>query len=178
MLERKKEQQGFTLVESMVSLVVLSVGMLGIAALYAQGLGAGRSALYRTQAVNLVADMADRIRANRVALVAYAGPASNNGCDPQGGGVDCTPAEMAAHDLFLWNQQVQQLLPNGQWQVQFNGGTLPPSYTIQVTWDEIGQGTIMHQSTNCCSTIAAAVAPSNGRLNAMMPPNADVGSVL
>ena len=52
---------------------------------------------------------------------------------------------MAAHDLFLWNQQVQQLLPNGQWQVQFNGGTLPPSYAIQVTWDEIGQGQVAHQ---------------------------------
>ncbi len=141
-----KKQQGFTLVESMVSLVVLSVGMIGIAALYAQGLGAGRSALYRTQAVNLVADMADRIRANRIALAAYAGPANNNGCDPENGGADCTPGEMAAHDLFLWNQQVQQILPNGQSQVQFNGGTLPPSYAIEVAWDEVGQGRIAHQT--------------------------------
>ena len=141
-----KKQQGFTLVESMVSLVVLSVGMIGIAALYAQGLGAGRSALYRTQAVNLVADMADRIRANRVALAAYAGPANNNGCDPESGGADCTPGEMAAHDLFLWNQQVQQILPNGQSQVQFNGGTLPPSYAIEVAWDEVGQGRVTHQT--------------------------------
>ena len=59
----------------MVSLVVLSVGMIGIAALYAQGLGAGRTALYRTEAVNLVGDMADRIRANRLGGVAYAGAA-------------------------------------------------------------------------------------------------------
>ena len=139
-------QSGFTLVEAMVSLVVLSVGMIGIAALYAQGLGAGRTAQYRTQAVNLVADMADRIRANRAALVAYAGLPGNNGCDPQtGGGVDCTPAQMAAHDLFVWNQQVQQLLPNGQWQIQFNGGAIPPSYTIQLTWDEVGQGQVQHQ---------------------------------
>jgi len=139
-------QSGFTLVEAMVSLVVLSVGMIGIAALYAQGLGAGRTALYRTQAVNLVADMADRIRANRSALVAYAGGAANNGCDPQtGGGINCAPAQMAAHDLFDWNQQVQQLLPNGQWQIQFNPGALPPSYTIQVVWDEVGQGQVQHQ---------------------------------
>lgn len=146
MTEPKPEQQGFTLVESMVSLVVLSVGMIGIAALYAQGLGAGRSALYRTQAVNLVADMADRIRANRMAIGAYGGPVNNNGCDPAGGGVDCAPPEMAAHDLFLWDQQVRQILPNGQWQVDVNGGTLPPSYTIQVMWDEVGQGQINHQT--------------------------------
>ena len=141
----KSKQYGFTLVESMVSLVVLSVGMIGIAALYAQGLGAGRSALYRTQAVNLVGDMADRIRANSAGLGAYAGPAGNNGCDP-GGGADCLPGEMAAHDLFVWEQQVQTLLPNGQSQVEFDNGTIPPSYTIRVTWDEIGQGSIDHVS--------------------------------
>ena len=129
----------------MVSLVVLSVGMIGIAALYAQGLGAGRSALYRTQAVNLVADMADRIRANRLAQGAYAGPASNNGCDPVGG-VDCTPGQMAAHDLFLWDQQIQLLLPNGRWELQFNPATQPPTYSIQVTWDEIGQSAVDHLS--------------------------------
>jgi type IV pilus assembly protein PilV len=146
MRQSAERQFGFTLVEAMVSLVVLSVGMIGIAALYAQGLGAGRTAQYRTQAVNLVGDMADRIRANRSALIAYAGGPANNGCDPQtGGGVDCTPPQMAAHDLFVWNQQVQQALPNGQWQIQFNAGAIPPSYTIQVTWDEVGQGQVQHQ---------------------------------
>ena len=133
MLGRK--HQGFTLPEVMVALTVLSVGMLGIAAMYAQGLGASRSALYRTQAINLVADMADRIRTNRAALAAYAGPASHHGCGPPGG-MNCTPTEMAAHDLFLWSQQVQRLLPKGRGQVRFDGATLPPTYTIQV---EIGR---------------------------------------
>ncbi len=142
MLERK--QRGFTLLESMIALTVLSVGMIGIAALYVQGLGASRSALYRTHAINLVADMADRIRTNRVALAAYAGRASNHGCDPLGG-ADCTPAEMAAHDVFLWSQQVQQLLPNGRGQVRFDGGTHPPTYMIQVAWVEVGHGSIEHR---------------------------------
>ncbi len=137
-------QRGFTLVEAMVSLVVLSVGMIGTAALFAQGLGAVTTARYRTQAVNLIADMADRIRVNRPGLAAYAGAAADNNCDP-GGGVNCAPAQMAAHDLFVWNQQVQQILPEGQWQVQFNAATAPPSYTIQVSWTEIGQGQIQHQ---------------------------------
>lgn len=138
-------QTGFTLIEAMVSLVVLSVGMIGIAALYAQGLGAGRTAQFRTQAVNLVGDMAERIRANRRGLAAYGGPAANSGCDPQnGGGIDCTPAQMAAHDLFAWNQLVQQALPNGQSLIQVNPVAVPPSYTIQVTWDEVGQGQVQH----------------------------------
>ena len=131
---------GFSLVETMVALVVLSVGMIGIAALHGQSLSAGRTAQLRTVAINLSADMADRIRVNRMGQGAYAGAAANNNCDPLGGGgVDCTPAQMAAHDLFVWNQQVQQLLPNGQTQVLFLPGTNPPTYTITVTWDEVGE---------------------------------------
>jgi type IV pilus assembly protein PilV len=136
-------QNGFGLVEVLVALVVVSVGMIGIAALYGQGLGAGRTALYRTQAVNLAADMADRIRMNRRGDASYGGGAANNGCDP-GGNTNCTPAQMAAHDLFTWQAQVTALLPGGVGAVQY-AGTTPPTYTIQVTWQEVGLGPITHQ---------------------------------
>ena len=136
--------RGFTIIETLVALIVLSVGMIGTAALYSQGLGAARTARYRVQAVNLVADLSDRIRVNRLGQAAYAGGAANNNCDPVGGAT-CLPAQMAAHDLFVWDQQVRQVLPNGQWQVQFNAAVAPPSYTIQVSWDEVGIGRINHQ---------------------------------
>jgi type IV pilus assembly protein PilV len=141
--------RGFSLVEVMVALVVLSVGMIGLAALHGQSLSAGRTALFRSIAINLSADMADRIRVNRLAQGAYAGGAANNNCDPAGGGgVDCLPAQMAAHDLFMWNQAVQQLLPNGQGQVLFNNGTNPPTYTINVSWDQVGEpAPLLHQIT-------------------------------
>lgn len=137
------KQQGFSLIEVLISLVVLSVGMMGIAAMYGQGLAATRTAQLRTQAVNLVADMADRIRVNRLGGAAYAGAAVDNACGP--GGSACTPAEMAAYELFIWNEQVALLLPNGDTNVTFNAVTLPPTYTIQVSWDEVGQGNIDHQ---------------------------------
>jgi type IV pilus assembly protein PilV len=128
---------GFSLVEALVALVVLSVGMIGIAALHGQSLSAARTAQYRTVAINLASDMADRIRVNRLGLGAYAGAAANNNCGP--GGADCAPAAMAADDLFIWNQQVQQRLPGGASQVLFNGGTAPPTYTVTVSWTEVGQ---------------------------------------
>jgi type IV pilus assembly protein PilV len=136
-------EAAFSLVEAMVSLVVLSVGMIGIAALYGQGLGAGRNALYRTQAVNLAADMADRIRSNRLGLFNYNGAAANNNCDP-GGGADCTPDLMAAHDLWVWSTQVANLLPNGAGTVVVANG-LPPSYAIRIDWQETGFGVVSHQ---------------------------------
>ena len=138
-------ESGFSLIEAMVSLVVISVGMIGIAALYGQGLRAGGTALYRTQAVNLASDMADRIRANPLGDLAYNAPAANNSCDP-GGGVNCTPAQMAANDLFVWQAQVANLLPGGQGTVRNAGGT-PPSYTITVQWQEVGFGTMTHAIT-------------------------------
>lgn len=128
----KNRQQGFGLVESLVALVVISVGMIGIAALYGQGIGASRTAFYRTIAVNLTADMADRIRVNRIAGAAYAGAEGDNGCDS---GEECSPAEMAAHELFLWNAQVEEQLPGGESEILFDPGA-PPTYTIRVQWDE------------------------------------------
>lgn len=140
-----QQMQGFSLIEAMVALVVLSVGMLGIAALHGQSLAANRSAQLRTHAVNLAGDMADRIRVNRLGAAAYEGPAANNACDPQtGGGVDCTPAEMAAHDLFIWQDRLGTLLPNGAGSVDYDGAAEPPTYTIDVSWTEPGEGTLTH----------------------------------
>ena len=128
---------GFTIVEAMVALVVLSVGMIGVAALHGQSLSAGRSALYRSVAVMLAADLADRIRANRTGAAAYAGAPAAGGCGPDGGS-RCSPEAMAAHDLHLWDRQVRDTLPNGQWEVSYDGAANPRVYTIDVLWDDVG----------------------------------------
>ena len=142
----KQSQSGFGLVESLVALVVVSVGMIGIAVLYGQGLGASRTALYRTQAVILASDMADRIRVNRRAGAAYqaAGAGTNRNCVP--GGATCTPTQMAENDLFVWNAVIDQQLPAADGTVTY-GATSPPTYTIQVTWQEVGLGAISYPLT-------------------------------
>jgi type IV pilus assembly protein PilV len=132
-----RRQQGFSLVEAMVALVVLSVGMLGIAGLYVTTLRSGGGAIYRMQAVNLASDLADRIRVNRGANVLYAGAAANNNCYGAGA-VDCTPAQMAANDLLVWQAQVQNILPGGNGVVAVNGAAVPYAYTITVNWVEQG----------------------------------------
>jgi type IV pilus assembly protein PilV len=112
--------------------------MIGVAALFGQGLSAGRNALYRSQAVNLAADMADRIRVNRLGGVAYNNDSEDRSCDP-GGDTDCTPQEMAEHDLWSWEPRVAQSLPGGVGTVVVTPGT-PPIYTIEVRWQESGFG--------------------------------------
>ena len=98
-MSKLKNIHGFSLVEVLVALVVLSIGMLSVATLYVRGLQFSQTALVRSGAVQLAADMADRIRANSTATVAYAGGGANNNCIE--GGIDCTPVQLAANDIFV-----------------------------------------------------------------------------
>ncbi|TFG81993.1 MAG: type IV pilus modification protein PilV [Chromatiales bacterium] len=134
-----KRSRGFSLVEVLVALVVMSVGMLGIAALYLEGLRAGRTALYRTTAVTLAADMADRIRANSTAQFSYAGtgPGTDSAC--VNGASDCTPDQLADDDWLDWNNHLAAQLPEGTVGEIDVAGPAPVTYTITVAWPEIGQ---------------------------------------
>ena len=132
-----KNQRGFSLVEVLIALIIMSVGMLGIAGLYVQSMQAGRTSLFRHHAVTLAGDVADRIRANPTAGVAYAGLGGDNNC--VGAGIDCDEVQMAFNDIFLWDQQAAESLPNGDVTINFDDTVNPPTYTIAVGWDEPGE---------------------------------------
>jgi hypothetical protein len=46
---------------------------------------------------------------------------------------------MAANDIFLWDQQAADTLPNGTVTVVFDNSVLPPTYQITVAWTEPGE---------------------------------------
>lgn len=133
--------RGFSLVESLVALVVLSVGLLGIAALYVSALRFGRTALLRSDAVTLAGDMADRIRANAsggssYALAAGAVNSAVAACAAAG----CTAAQMATTDKAQWTALLARTLPAGTGTVTVNTATVPTTYTITVRWTEPNVG--------------------------------------
>jgi len=117
----------------MVALIVLSVGLLGIAALYVETLRANRTSLYRTQAVNMATDIRDRMRSNRNPAAAYA---CGSPCDPTAGG-----NAIAIADLTDWMNQIAVQLPGGSAAVTYTAptATTPTSYVVDVSWDELGQ---------------------------------------
>ena len=143
-MNRHIRQSGFTMVEVLVALVVLAIGLLGIAALYLNSLQSGRTAIYRTQAVNLASDLADRIRANRTARTAYDtlfadAEVAVAGCDTTGG---CIDTDLASTDLARWKGTLGQLLPNGQGQVVVTlpvAAGEPTNYVVTVQWAEVGE---------------------------------------
>lgn len=132
-----KKQLGFNLVEVLIALIIMSVGMLGIAGLYVQSLQAGRTSMFRHHAVTLAGDVADRIRANPGGGATYEGTGADNNC--VGGTTNCTAAEMAEEDILLWQAQADASLPNGDVEVAHNDTPDPAEYTITITWDEPGE---------------------------------------
>ncbi len=59
----QKQQQGFTLIEVLVAVVVLSIGLLGLAGLQTTGLRNNQSAYYASQAAIYANDIFERMRA-------------------------------------------------------------------------------------------------------------------
>jgi type IV pilus assembly protein PilV len=111
---RLSRQSGFTLVEILIALLVLSIGLLGLAGLQTAGLRANHSANLRTQATLLAYDMTDRMRANREGYEDgdYNDPTAtqHSGCGTVTG---CTPAQMAEQDRYEWDERVAEALPQG-----------------------------------------------------------------
>lgn len=111
---KKKRQAGFNLVEILVALVILSLGLLGIAGLQLMGVRANQGSYFRSQATSIMMDAAERMHNNLPGVEAgsYAGFSSTtNGCatpanicaQENGGAVPtgCTPQQMAVYDRFV-----------------------------------------------------------------------------
>jgi len=123
---------GFTLIEVLIAMVVLAIGLLGLAGLQVTSLKNNQSAYNRSQATQLAYDLADRMRANVAGVAAYpAGTAAAiENCKNTTG---CSPADMAVNDLFDWNSAISSALPNG------GTGTISVTgsvYSITISWAE------------------------------------------
>jgi len=126
-----QKQRGFTMAEVLVSMLILAVGLLGMAGLQVNGLRNNQSGYFRSQATTIAYDLADRMRANRAGN--YLGvpnpPVLQAACLTTAG---CTTAQMAQHDMAEWNAAIGAVLPSGT-------GTLVASgsgFDITIQWDD------------------------------------------
>lgn len=110
------KQQGFTLIEVLVGLVILAIGLLSMAGLQTVAKKANFEAVQRTTATMLAEDIIERMRANAIneASLPYyitAAPITDQtgtakpspACDSSN---PCTPQELAARDLWEWEQAI------------------------------------------------------------------------
>ena len=132
----RNKQQGFTLLEVLIALLVLSIGLLGLAALQTIGLRSNEMASMRTTATMLAYDISDRMRANPQGTIDSNYKIGSGAVVET---VDCTsencdPEELATFDLSQWKTALARL-PGGQGDITQIAGP-PLVHTITVRWDE------------------------------------------
>lgn len=136
-----KREHGFSLLEVLVAVVVLSMGLLGLAGLQVLGLKFNHQSYERTQATLLTYDIIDRMRANPAGANFYATatPTLTN-CVSS----NCTPEDLAKHDLYEWKKTI-----NASRMLSRGTGTITQSGSIthvEIQWNE--NGLSMKQSTD------------------------------
>jgi type IV pilus assembly protein PilV len=123
--------KGLTLIEVLIALVILSIGILGLATLQTASLNFNTSASQRTQATVLAYDMADRMRANRQAALA-----GDYNIAVESPGPACTAPNLvgtvAAQDISAWRMALACRLPLGTGSITRNGN----EFTLTVLWDD------------------------------------------
>jgi type IV pilus assembly protein PilV len=136
MLITNRKQQGVSLIESMIALLVISVGLLGIAALQTTSMSQNASALNHSKAVWIAYNMADRVRANSNVFNSYDGIDT----DKHDYNQDCLGSSCADTDMITADaadfEDMLDALPSGQGTVAVTGNAL----TIKVMWDDDGTG--------------------------------------
>ncbi len=155
----RNRQAGFSMLEILISLVIIAIAMLGAAGIQLNVLRLNKGSQTRTQAIFLASDIAERMEANKAGAVAgnysltvtnVTPSASAKLCDQ----TVCSSSEMAAWDLYEWGTTVSTFLPQASWSITTAAVANPITYTIQINWkdrsdvDSVATGTITNSYTS------------------------------
>ena len=127
----QQRSRGFTLVEALIALLVLSIGLLGVAGLQLAALRQNNSASQRSQATFLAYDIIDRMRANRRNALDVAAPAYVVGY-----GTHTATGTLAERDLTAWKAGLAAVLPAGDGQIARDADPNLNRWTISIRWDD------------------------------------------
>lgn len=126
------KQSGFTLLEILVAMLVLAIGLLGLAGLMTSSMRNNLSASHRTQATWMAYDIVDRMRANRVTAV------TGGYATPMGTAAACSAAQptgtVPAQDIAAWKSQLACALPAGNGSIVVDTNTKVATVLIQ--WND------------------------------------------
>ena len=163
---------GSSLLEVLVSIVIASIGLLGLAGINAAAVRYGKLSQYRAIATLLVGDITERMRANNGAVTAgnyqflqdYATQqaaiaAVNPACDSAAN--TCNSVQMAAADIAAWRRTVRSSLPGGSVRLVL---TASGASDLWVIWTDAGNEHILTGGAlECPAALGLTAADSNVR---------------
>jgi type IV pilus assembly protein PilV len=166
-----KRQSGVTLVEVLISVLLMSFALLGMAALQAQSMAQQTSSTTRGNLSTLISDVADRLRSNLSSAPGYS--AGNTAFTlsstwaaqatiPSAPTTDCkiTACDVAArskYDLVTWQRKVRSELPQGSALIS---GDVQSGVNVTILWfdKEFRSGDVLNQSPTCTNAMTAGQA--------------------
>lgn len=129
-ISTKNSQSGVTLLESIIALLLIGIGLLGVASMQVTGVKATYNSDWRGRAGHLAQDLTDRMRAN-IDIARQGGYADS----------PATSNTISTADRTTWSALVANDLPNGIATVTCAGSCgFGDLYTINITWDEDRDG--------------------------------------
>jgi type IV pilus assembly protein PilV len=136
MTSKINKQTGATMIEVLISALVMGVGLLGIMSLQARSLQYNQNAYLYSQAVFLAQDMAERMLANPDAADDYPidldDPSPNSATDLCTN-ASCTPEQIADWDKSIWRANISAALPSGKGAVTQN--LAANEFVIEISFD-------------------------------------------
>lgn len=138
-----KYQRGIALIESLVAMVVVALGILGILGVQMRTLTDTSTTVRRAQAIRLIEDLSERMKTNPNALGNIGTYVSAFDGEPMVGSCSagCNPAQLAAYDLAVWKRSIKASLPLGQASVfvppaESGAGVQGRQLGVMVAWRE------------------------------------------
>jgi type IV pilus assembly protein PilV len=167
---RLRASAGFSMIEVMVAIVVLSLGLLGMSALMATSLRNGQSANMRTQATNKAYDIVDMMRSNVPNLSRYrtdlAAFTDHTVCAAAVAPRDYSTCANKTHrcDIDRWEEQLCRVLPNGRGRIAVAAGGTSNNrilITVDICWSD-DRTLVTTPSANCDATGETRLTYSTG----------------
>lgn len=140
-------QKGTSLLEVLISIIILALGMLGLAAMFLTANQANNSSYMKQQAVQTIYNIFDKMKSNRQAAIDGNYNVSNigtNGATPIStpgtlcNVAACTPSQLASYDNWVWLSQEVAKLPDGSGSIATATSAVAGNTTVTVTvqWDD------------------------------------------
>lgn len=174
-MKSRRSQNGSSMLEVLVAIMIMSFGMLGLAGMTASSLQYAKMAQFQTVGTQLASAYGDNIRANVNGFnngnydmtTAYTGATTGVTVPVCALPAKCTPAELAAIDRADWINQLRRRLPGGGAYVTRDTANNALAADVWVMWADpslgMGAGDLSVATTggNQCPAAAVAAVPAS-----------------